>query len=125
MNLTDHLKTLEESLLDINVRRDAARLTELLAPNFREIGCSGRTYTRDQIIADLAAETSQIHRTISDYHLVEHSDDWALATYRSTRRNAAGDASAVTLRSSTWILRDSRWQMLFHQGTLHTTRPTP
>jgi len=41
----------------------------------------------------------------------------ALVTYRAERRNEFGALTAMSLRSSVWILRDNRWKILFHQGT--------
>ena len=124
MNLEDHLHSLEERLLQPDVRHSAAELTQLLAPEFREFGCSGRTYTRAEVISDLASETTLHDRTLSDFTLLASTPDFALVTYRSTRRDANGAVKAITLRSSTWIHRDDRWQLLFHQGTLNTQTPT-
>ena len=40
----------------------------------------------------------------------------ALVTYRSERTEPNGETSEA-LRSSLWVRRDQRWQMVFHQGT--------
>jgi hypothetical protein len=42
-----HLKRCEESLLDAAVRRNHARVADLLAGDFQEFGSSGRVWTRD------------------------------------------------------------------------------
>jgi len=53
---------------------------------------------------------------LSDPLCQQLAEDIALLTYRSTRPTALKTASQA-LRSSLWIYRDHRWQMLFHQGT--------
>ncbi len=123
MSLADHLRTLEVRLLDPDIRRDLVQLTSLLDPDFREFGCSGRVYTREEVLADLACETSLFSRTLTDFNLAASTSDLAVVTYRITRRHMSGQIASVTLRSSTWVMRDGRWQMLFHQGT-PTSIPT-
>ena len=118
MDLLAHLQSLEVHLLDPEVRHDETQLTDLLAPDFREFGCSGRTYNRSEVIRDLAAETASTSRTLIDFTLLASTPDWALVTYRSLRRTPAGAIEAVALRSSTWVNREGHWQLLFHQGTL-------
>jgi hypothetical protein len=113
--LAAHLFHLEQQLLQPSTRRDAAALTSLLAEDFREFGSSGRIYTRQQIIDQLAAESPR-HITLSDPFCRQLSEDIALLTYRSTRTIAL-NVSSHALRSSLWVRRDGRWQMIFHQGT--------
>jgi hypothetical protein len=113
--LAAHLFHLEQQLLEPSTRRDAAALTSLLAEDFREFGSSGRIYTRRQIIDALAAESPRTV-TLSDPLCQQLAEDIALLTYRSTRTIAL-KAASHTLRSSLWVYRDNRWQMLFHQGT--------
>jgi hypothetical protein len=111
-DLTTHLFHLEQQLLQSSTRRDATALTSLLAVDFREFGSSGRIYTRQQIIGALAAESSRTI-TLSDLLCQQLAEDIALLTYRSTRTTALKTASHA-LRSSLWVYRDNRWQMLFH-----------
>jgi hypothetical protein len=113
--LAAHLFHLEQQLLQPSTCRDATALTSLLADDFREFGSSGRIYTRQQIIDQLAAESPR-HITVSDLSCRQLAEDIALLTYRSTRTIALKAASHA-LRSSLWVYRDGRWQMIFHQGT--------
>jgi hypothetical protein len=114
-DLAAHLFHLEQQLLQPSVRRDSATLISLLAEDFREFGSSGRVYTRQQVI-DALAEESPRTITLSDPLCQQLAEDIALLTYRSTGTLALNAASHA-LRSSLWIYRDNRWQMLFHQGT--------
>ncbi len=113
--LATHLIQLERQLLQPSTRRDATALASLLAEDFREFGSSGRIYNRQQIVDELAVESSHLI-TLSDPSCQLLTEDIALLTYRSTRAIALKAASHA-LRSSLWIRRDSRWQMVFHQGT--------
>ncbi len=116
MNLSDHLNHLEELLLSNAVRKDATQLSALLAAGFREIGSSGRTFSRVEIVERLQAESPLFNITLSDFRCSPLSDMLALVTYQ-TIRNIPDASPVVALRSSLWVFRDDRWQILFHQGT--------
>ena len=105
------LLSLEERLLDPEVRRDGGRLAALLADDFREFGKSGRVYDRESILALLAVEVAQAI-SIEAFTAELLGPEAALATYISQ----TVDGQRVR-RSSVWIYRQGRWQMLFHQGT--------
>ncbi len=110
MPIFDELLQGETALLQPEVRRSREALEELLAQDFREFGSSGRAYTRKEEIEGLLAETSREIRIV-DFAVVELAPGVAMATYCSVH-----EASSA-LRSSLWVQRDGRWQMLFHQGT--------
>ena len=68
---------------------------------------------REQVIdALLKSEPRQAH--IGNYYVAPLAEKVALATYRVTM------GLVSTHRSSLWIFRDNRWQLLFHQGTVAT-----
>ena len=92
------------------------RLSTLLAEDFREFGSSGRTYTRDEIIETLQTEPRpQI--SIADFQVKILTEGIALVTYRAIKPEGA------SLRSSLWVIREDRWQILFHQGTREPENP--
>lgn len=113
--LGDELLFLESRLLDPAVRRSPGAVKQLLADEFTEFGSSGRIFTKEQILLELSSEPAA-SLSISDFKLRFADRESALVTYRSTRIDNAG-AQRIALRSSFWIRRDARWQMLFHQGT--------
>ncbi len=115
-NLSDFLLSLEEQLVTTIVRTDAEALTLLLAEDFTEFGSSGRTYNRQQIVEELAIEAPR-RVTVHDFVCRALCSEAALVTYRS--RSERGE----TLRSSVWVYRAGRWQMLFHQGTTVASSP--
>jgi hypothetical protein len=116
--LLDELTEIEQRLHDPGVRHNPAQVAHLLADEFREFGKSGRVYDKPAILRLLADEPpGQPPIEASDFALTLVSADAALLTYRST------SAGAIALRSSLWIHRDGRWQMLFHQGTKSSAFP--
>ena len=106
---------MEESLLRYDVRRDLARASLLLAEEFREYGSSGRQFTKVDILELLQTEP-EAQIAMKDFQCSWLSEAAALVTYRSIRTEPSG-FQREALRSSIWVLRDARWQVLFHQGT--------
>lgn len=118
-DLHAHLKELEERLFDPAVRGSRQALAELLCPELREIGSSGRLFDLEDILTQLPTDPQNIAlRTLGDFDARLLSDGIALVTYRAAR--AFADKPTVrSLRSSIWRLEpDGCWRMLFHQGTL-------
>ena len=109
-DLAAYLQSLEELLLQPETRANPTKVAALLTDDFREFGSSGRIYTKPEILSVLAKEEP---RAITLCNLVcqQLSPEAALLTYQSSALDRAA------LRSSLWVLRDGRWQMLFHQGT--------
>ena len=126
MDLARHLSILERELLSPATRGNPARLTELLSPTFSEFGSSGRILNLATTLSSLNLESTipQPTLTLSDFTLLASTETWALVTYRSQRRDETGRILRSSLRSSTWVFRQGRWQMLFHQGTREPT-PSP
>lgn len=116
IHLAAHLRALEESLLDPDVRRDLPQLESLLAADFLEFGSSGRIWTREAILDQLAREPSQ-QLEMEDFHCAQFSDNAALITWRSIRTDAQTGSRSASLRSSIWIKENGEWRVRFHQGT--------
>jgi hypothetical protein len=115
--LVAHLGRLEEDFLRPEVRRSRAALEELLAPDFTEVGASGRTWDRATIVAALADEEPATVR-IENFAVRLLGPDVALATYRSVREHPAGRRPSIALRSSIWRREDDGpWRLTHHQGT--------
>ncbi len=109
--LQDHLYYLEERLLHPDRERDRTALIPLFSEEYKEFCISGRIFNRQQVI-DALLKSEPRPATISNYYVEPLGPNAALATYRATT------ALKVSHRSSLWIFRDNRWQLLFHQGTL-------
>ena len=116
MSVSDHLKQLEEALLSNAVRKDPEQLAALLAEDFREFGSSGRTFSKAAILDDLRTESPDRQVTLSEFSCCLLAPEIALVTYQTVRITPAAPPFRAN-RSSVWVLRDGRWQIVFHQGT--------
>ena len=65
MSPIEELQTLEEELLKSSTRKNAERVSSLLAEGFREFGSSGQSYTKAQVIAWLQSESLTAPRSES------------------------------------------------------------
>jgi hypothetical protein len=104
----------ELALESPEVRRSPALVEDLLDADFREIGVSGRPWTRSEVVQALLAEDSDdpgsIEVTEMEGMLV--CDGLVLLTFLSRRDGYRAR------RSSLWRRSDGAWRVVFHQGTL-------
>ena len=91
------------------------RVTQLLADDFVEIGCSGMLYTKVQVIAGLGEAAPSSKLSAGDFSIKLLSPSIALLTYRARRDTSPPIHS---LRVSVWQLQGEQWRMVFHQGTV-------
>jgi len=117
MQIEDHLRSLEEHLLDPTIRRDSKAVSTLLADDFIEFGGSGRVFDKASILEDLKNEPPRPASLLTDFKTRELAPNIILATYKATRRNAAGEPISQSWRSSIWTHVNGQWQITFHQGT--------
>jgi len=120
-SLLEHIRELEQQLLQPEVRRSRENLEELLADEFTEFASDGAAYTKAQVIDALQSELPS-ERSLFDFRLVALAEDVVLSTYRSTRRGDALREPVESLRSSIWKRHNDRWQIIFHQGTRSAAR---
>ncbi|MBV8362412.1 MAG: DUF4440 domain-containing protein [Deltaproteobacteria bacterium] len=113
------LRSLEEQLLQSDIRRSAAKVGDLLADDFVEFGSSGRVFSKSELTEPLRQEREvhSVQWSIIDFAVRWLAPNIVLATYRLMVRHGSAEWERHTLRSSIWKLRDSNWQMIFHQGT--------
>lgn len=105
---------LELELLEPAIRADFKRLDALLADDFLEVGASGRSFGKADVLSRLPTE-SGITFTATDMQAHLLSPTVVLVTYLATRSHA-GEA-AQSRRSSVWVHNSCGWQMRYHQGT--------
>src|SRR5262245_49408140 len=110
------IRQLEESHLRPETRSNRAAMERLLAADFIEIGSSGRVIDRSDVLAAMPLD-SPYRFAISDFSARSLRDEIVLTTYRLSVQMSEHADVQVTLRSSIWVRRDGRWQMVFHQGT--------
>ena len=116
MDIKETLKQLEQQLLTSATRRNATEVSSLLADEFREFGSSGKAFSKAEIISHLQSE-NPLPLSLHAFEAHPISDQAFLVTFRA-QKEIAGSPPMDSLRSSIWINRDGRWQMLFHQGTI-------
>lgn len=95
--------------------RSPAQLEQLLAPDFWEIGASGRRYSRRYVLRTLAARAAS-----------PVADEWQTRDFYC-RALAAGiylltytllQGERRTQRATLWQREAAGWKILFHQGTV-------
>nr|WP_289038132.1 DUF4440 domain-containing protein [uncultured Allobacillus sp.] len=109
--LKDQLRRLEETHINIEVRKSKEKLADILADDFFEIGSSGRMFDIEECLRAGVAITEM---EIDHYEIHPLAPDVVLATYFLTDKTR----NRNTLRSSIWKWIDGRWQLYFHQGTI-------
>jgi hypothetical protein len=116
-SLAELLLNLERQLMDPVFRKNREHVSALLAEDFREFGSSGCLWSRAAILDLLAGEEAYTAPEIEGFAVQRLGPEMALVTYRTVRVSAESGAPQASLRSSLWVLRENRWQILFHQGT--------
>jgi hypothetical protein len=94
----------------------AADFERRTAPDFWEVGASGRRYSRAFILGN-ANRVAQVHATISNWEARDHalrrlSADTYLMTYTQLQDKR------LTRRSTLWQSTPEGWRILYHQGTI-------
>ena len=110
--LAGHLRGLEESLLQPDVRKSPL-LLDLLADDFVAFASDGRIHSKADLAAVLQAEVP-MRQTTSGFEVRMLAPNTALLTYRIQTH---GDPDRYTLRSSVWRQQGGKWRMAFHQAT--------
>ena len=113
--IAQHLITLEKSLLDPKIRAKRTQLEQLIADDFVETGSSGVTFGKSQMLAELPQE-QDIAFAGENFTVRMLALTIGLVTYDGAK--STQDLVRRSKRSSIWTLRDGRWQMTYHQGTL-------
>ena len=103
---------MELALLTPEVRRDARRVAELLDEGFHEIGASGRLWSREEMLAALAAEEDDDPVAVEGMRADELAPGLVLLTYLSDRGGRRARRSAI------WRRTGGSWRLVHHQGTL-------
>jgi hypothetical protein len=111
------LERLERELHTPEVRGAARRLAALLHPEFVEIGRSGRTYSRDEVLGEFSATPFEHVVWSQDYVASTVIAGVILLTYRTAHVGSDGALDQFTARASLWQQTPAGWQLRFHQGT--------
>ena len=116
-SLLDTLRELERRLFRPEVRSDPTQLEALLHPSFVEVGASGRTYLREEVLAEFRNNPPGDVVWAQEFYVEAVDDCVALLRYRSAHIGSSGALSRFVSRTSLWQRMGSGWQIRFHQGT--------
>jgi hypothetical protein len=117
-DLQDRLLALERQILEAQKHCDYEVIAALLAADFREVGSSGRIYTKTEIL-EAIREVEVLDYSLEQPRATSLGQNCVLLTYVATLRRCRGACESLqrSHRSSIWIERDGKWQVLYHQGT--------
>ena len=87
-----------------------------MAPEYWEVGASGKIYTREFVIQTLLEryknQTTDIWEA-QDFQCMEISENNYLLTYTLIQNK-----TRITRRATIWRKTHSDWKIVYHQGTL-------
>ncbi|MEU1280916.1 DUF4440 domain-containing protein [Streptomyces sp. NPDC005805] len=103
----------ELRLLDPAVRASPQLVTDLLDPDFAEVGASGRVWDAVTVLAATGAGdvTDEEPVLVTELTGQQLAPGLVHLTYRSEH------GGRRVLRSSLWRRTDAGWRLYFHQGT--------
>ena len=105
---------LERELQSPATRADQDRLRQLLAPDFLEVGASGRQWDLETTLALLREQSEDEDTPPIGIHYLR-GRAIAPGVVQVSWDSSTGDRRAR--RTSIWCERDSGWQQVHHQGT--------
>jgi hypothetical protein len=120
---TSLFRKLEERLAMPDAGESRASLGELLTLEFREFGASGQVYGDVSAVLDALVSGTRPRWVFEEFRAERVAVNTVLVTYRSKSIPGPG-WKPPALRSSLWVKREGRWQLLFHQGTRLATDAT-
>lgn len=111
-----YLEHLEEGLWDFETRFDRDWMDKILHPDFTEVGRSGRTYDRQEMIeAGRPRKRFEVTLPHLEYRLELVDEDVALVRYVS--RPVYDSVERLDQRTSIWVNTNEGWRLRFHQAT--------
>jgi hypothetical protein len=110
----------ELRFLDPAVYTSPMLLGELLHPEFKSFGSSGRTWNRETLVNELRARgQSSSPATVSEMNAVQLAPDVVHVTFDVDVNGRRAH------RSSLWRQTEDGWLLYFHQGTAFTPEEVP
>lgn len=112
--ILEELQTLEPLFHAACADASADKFAQLVAPQFWEIGASGKRYSRAFALNTLFERQEPVDATTwqtDGWHLSEAGTDNYLLTY------TLHQPGRITRRLSVWQRAQTGWQVIYHQGT--------
>jgi hypothetical protein len=111
----EELRRLEPLFHAANHDASAERFEDLVAPQFWEIGASGRRYSRDfalSVLKERQRKPAEEEWETKDFHVLEIAQGNYLLTYTLVQ------PVRVTRRATIWRRYADGWKAIYHQGTV-------
>lgn len=115
MPYLEELRALEPLFHAAHASATPRLFEELVAPEFWEIGASGRNYSRAfalHVLTDRPTQPTEQEWVTTDFHLSALGENTYLLTYTLTQPGRS------TRRATIWRKHQAGWQAVFHQGTV-------
>jgi len=115
-SVLEQLASREPLFHRVELGTSRADFENMTVPDFWEIGASGRTYSRDFVLDELAKRYSGPYEDLwetSDFGCQELAPDLYLLTYMLLQNH-----TRRTRRATIWQRTLSGWKAVFHQGTI-------
>ena len=100
-----------------------ADFEKMTVDDFREVGASGRCYSRTFVLDELERRCSAPHADVwetSEFRCLRLADGLYLLTYTLLQ-----DRVRLTRRGTIWRRTEAGWKIVYHQGTLVADLPEP
>jgi hypothetical protein len=113
------LQRLEPVFHAAHVDATPQQFEALVAPEFWEIGASGRNYSRAfalSVLRDRQQTPAEEAWKTRDFHVMQVAADTYLLTYTLVQPFREG--TRTTRRMTLWQRRDGAFKAVFHQGTV-------
>jgi hypothetical protein len=116
MSVLDELRDREPIFHHLELGTTRADFENMMAPDFWEVGASGRRYSREAVLGVLARRSAGEYKDdrleATDFHCRRLAGDVYLLTYTLFQ------GERKTRRATIWQRAESGWKIVFHQGTL-------
>jgi hypothetical protein len=108
----------EMEIVAAGCRGDLKTIEPLLADAFLEIGSSGELYSKAEVLHAIS-DIPILDCIFGEFNALPVGDDCLILTYstRMKRSHKGQEFTQHAYRSSTWVRRDGRWLLMFHQAT--------
>jgi len=116
LSVLDELKSREPIFHHPELGTTRADFDKMMAPDFWEVGASGRRYSRESILNELerrySGEYVESPLEATEFHCRNLAEDVYLLTYTLCQ------GERKTRRATIWQRTDTGWKIVFHQGTI-------
>lgn len=118
-DLADQLIAKEMAIVAAQKRRDLVAVEAALADGFREIGSSGRMFSKADVL-DAIRKFQIVDYWCEDFQCLPVNPKCVILMYIATvtRIHEGQEQSHRAYRSSTWVERDGAWRVIFHQASV-------